>query len=141
MGVGDWLPPKSECKAQCFLTSVLKNTSMPRFASRLANISIPSALGVVEQGQRCQSPWLVYRDIQCATQILFLYVLRSEKIKWVIIVFKRSRNIYRQKLTQNLFIGILRSTGTVIPINVTQDRKLVFLHLCRLGVEDVTDLA
>ena len=100
LGVGDWLPslPEQKVLGQCSLISVLKNTDLPRMGSRLANILIPSILGVVEQNLR-QPESLLVSDI-CHTHIFVFFTCSDvEKKKLVIIVFKRSRDNYRQKLT------------------------------------------
>jgi len=81
----------------------LKNTGLLRMGSRLGNTLIPLVLGVVEQNLRQPENLLVY-DI-CPTHThtyTFVFFMCSDvgkKKMLVIIVFKRSRDNYRQKLT------------------------------------------
>lgn len=83
LGIRDWLPslPKQKVLGQCSLISVLKNADLPRMGSRLANILIPSVLGVVEQNLR-QPESLMVSDI-CHTHIFVFFMCSGvEKKSW-----------------------------------------------------------
>lgn len=101
--IGNWLPslPKQKVLGQLSLISVLKNTGLLRMGSRLANTLIPLVLEVVEQNLRQTEYLLVYDICQTHAHTYTFYSLCA--LMWkkmlAIIVFKRPRDNYRQKLT------------------------------------------